>query len=45
MKTLTVFHPESPGIKLTVQRGFLGQIFKPIDFATLSEVLFHYKNK
>lgn len=38
-RTLSVWHPESPGIRLNVRRGFWGRLFKPRDFATLGEVI------
>lgn len=34
-----IWHPESPGMKVWVVRGFWGRLFKSRDFATLSEVL------
>jgi len=39
LKTATLWHPESPGMKLTVTRSWIGRIFKPSAFATLSECL------
>lgn len=39
---LTVFHPESPGMRVPVVRGFWGRLFKPRHFATDSEVSRYY---
>jgi len=38
-KTLELWHPESPGIKITVNRSRFGRLFKPKDFATLQEAI------
>lgn len=38
LKSVSVFHPESPGIRVTVTRSWLGRLFKPSDFATLGEM-------
>lgn len=32
-----VWHPESPGMRVWVVRGFWGRVFKPADWATLAE--------
>lgn len=32
-----VWHPESPGLRIWVERGFWGRVFKPTEFATLAE--------
>lgn len=40
-KKMQVFHPESPGIRIWVERGFWGRLLKPKDFATLGEALDH----
>lgn len=37
-----VWHPESPGTRVLVIRGFWGRWFKPADFATLREVAAYY---
>jgi hypothetical protein len=39
MKELKLYHPQSPGVILTVKRGWLGRIFKNKDFATLGEAI------
>lgn len=38
-RIIEVWHPDCPGTKLRVRRSFLGRLFKPRDFATLSEAL------
>ena len=38
-RTTELWHPESPGMKVTVTRSRFGRIFKPSAFATLSECL------
>jgi hypothetical protein len=38
-----VWHPDSPGIKILVVRGFWGRLLKPREFATLGEVGEHHK--
>jgi len=46
MKTkLILWHPESPGMKVTVYRNWLQRLLYPKDFATLGEVLRMYKNE
>lgn len=42
-RELTVYHPESSGIKITVYRSWWKTLFLNNDFATLSEVI--AKNK
>lgn len=37
-----VYHPESPGVRIKVTRGFWGRLFKPKGFATLCEAHDHY---
>lgn len=37
LRTEELWHPESPGMKIWVSRTWLGWLFKPKDFATLSE--------
>ena len=39
LKTVTLFHPESPGVKVVVTRSWVGRLFKSPAFATLSECL------
>ena len=39
VKTATLWHPESPGVKVTVKRSWIGRIIKPEAFATLGETL------
>jgi len=39
--TQWLWHPESPGVRVLVVRGFLDRLFKPKDFATLSEVILY----
>lgn len=34
-----LFHPDSPGMRVLVVRGFWGRLFKPCDFATLGETI------
>jgi len=38
-KPINLFHPESPGIRVTVKRSHLGRLLKDRHFATLGEVL------
>lgn len=40
-----LWHPESPGVKVQIERNPLGDFFKPNDFATISEVLKSYDGK
>jgi hypothetical protein len=42
-KKLMLFHPDSPGMRVPVMRGWLGRLVKPADFATTSEVLTYYR--
>jgi len=44
-KTYWVFHPDSPGEKILVTRSWLGRLFKPIAFATLTETMKFGVNK
>lgn len=39
IQTIRVWHPESPGVHVIVNRSRLGRLFKSPAFATLSEVL------
>ena len=34
-----LWHPDSPGMKVLVVRGWLGRLFKPKEFATLGEAI------
>lgn len=38
-KTAVLWHPESPGEKVTVTRTWIGRLCKPIAFATLTETM------
>jgi len=38
-----LWHPESPGQRVLVVRSFLGRLFKPRDFATLSEASVYHE--
>lgn len=38
-KALWLWHPESPGGRVLVVRGWLGRLLKPRDFATLGEAI------
>lgn len=38
MRAQWLYHPDSPGVRVLVVRGFWGRLLKPKDFATLSEV-------
>jgi len=38
-RTTELWHPESPGMKVTVTRSRFGRLFKPSAFATLGECL------
>jgi hypothetical protein len=38
-----LWHPDSPGIRVPVRRGWLGRLFKPSEFATPGEVLAYYR--
>jgi len=38
-KQVRVFHPESPGVYVTVKRNFIQRVLYPKDFATLGEVM------
>jgi hypothetical protein len=38
-----LFHPESPGVRILVVRGFWGRLFKPERFATYDEILAYYE--
>jgi len=44
-KTMTVWHPESRGARVTVKRNFLQRLLYPTDFATRGEVFKSYKTK
>lgn len=34
-----LYHPDSPGMRVIVVRGFWGRLFKPKKFATLNEAI------
>lgn len=36
---VTLFHPDSPGVRVTVMRSWFGRLFYSNDFATLGECL------
>lgn len=38
-KAMWLFHPESPGMRVLVVRGWLGRLLKPREFATLGEAI------
>lgn len=38
-RTETLWHPDSPGMRVTVTRSRFGRLFKPTDFATLTEAI------
>lgn len=38
-RKIILWHPDSPGIKVTVYRGWIKRLFYPREFATLSETL------
>lgn len=38
-KRIQVFHPESPDVRIWVERGFWGRLLKPKHFATLTEAV------
>ena len=38
-----LWHPDSPGVRVPVVRGWLGRLFKPAEFATTGEVLAYYR--
>lgn len=40
-KAMRLFHPDSPGMRVPVVRGWLGRLFKPREFATLGEAIDH----
>ena len=44
-KEMTVFHPESPGVKITVYRNGIQRLLLPRDFATLKETIGYYENQ
>lgn len=39
VRTYLLWHPDSPGVRVKVTRTWIGRVFKPTAFATLSEVL------
>jgi len=40
-KATWLFHPDAPGDRVLVVRGWLGRLFKPREFATLGEAIDH----
>ena len=40
-----LFHPESPGVYIEVNRTIFGRWFKPSNFATLSECVKYWDTK
>ena len=38
-KKVNVWHPESPGVRLTVYRNWFQRLFYPKHFATLGEAI------
>ena len=45
LKKQRLWHPESSGMRVVVNRSFVGRFFKPTHFATLSETIRSYKNE
>lgn len=45
IKTQSLFHPESPGVRVNITRTRFGRWFKPTDFATIGEMVKHYRAK
>lgn len=44
-ETITLWHPECPGTKVTIQRNWFQKLIYPKEFATLSEVICLYKKR
>jgi len=44
-KQFKLWHPESPGIKVSVERNWIQQIIYPKEFATLGETIKAYRKK
>jgi hypothetical protein len=42
-RLLLLWHPDSPGMRVPVRRGWLGRLFKPAEFATLGEVIAYHQ--
>lgn len=40
-KAMWLFHPDAPGDRVLVVRGWLGRLIKPREFATLGEAIDH----
>jgi len=40
---MTLWHPDSPGMKVVVTRTWVGRLFKNRDFATLGETIKAYR--
>ena len=45
LKAMRLLHPESPGMRVLVVRGWLGHLFKPREFATLGEAIDHSRRQ
>ena len=44
-KAMRLLHPESPGMRVLVVRGWLGRLLKPREFATLGEAIDHSRRQ
>ena len=40
-RAMWLLHPDSPGMRVLVVRGWLGRLLKPREFATLGEAIDH----
>ena len=40
---MLLWHPDSPGMRVPVRRGWIGRLLKPAEFATFGEVLAFYR--
>jgi hypothetical protein len=43
LRDIELYHPESPGMKITITRSWIGRLSKPKDFATISECCKSYR--
>ena len=41
----SLFHPDSPGMRVEVERTWVGRLFKPLHFATLDEAIAQSKKR
>ena len=41
----SLFHPDSPGMRVEVERTWVGRLFKPLHFATLGEAIAQSKKR